>query len=183
MQGLPRWAAGHPGLGEIARALADPAPPDAGALASLAGLLLLGTLAFAFTLGLTMAAAPDRPLNQFVLHLALSLQSPGAHFVLAGFSRLGDVGVIVPLGLAVLVWSLARGWRRPAGYWLAALAFALLAAPLHQVVLRGPRPDLGLSGLSPWAFPSGHVLRATVVYGFPAVWLARPLGPAWRGLP
>ena len=47
----------------------------------------------------------------------------------------------------------------------------------------GPRPDLGLSGLSPWAFPSGHVLRATVVYGFPAVWLARPLGPAWRGLP
>ena len=183
VQGLLHWAAGHPRLGEIARALADPTHPEAGALASLAGLLLLGTLAFAFTLGLAIAAAPEWPLNQFVLHLALSLHSPGAHAVMAGFSRLGDVGVIAPLGIAVLLWALVRGWRRPAGYWLAALSFALLAAPLLKVLLQVPRPDLGLSGLSSWAFPSGHVLRATVVYGFLAVWLARPLAAAWRWLP
>ena len=50
-------------------------------------------------------------------------------------------------------------------------------------------PELGthlaaaLGDVSPWAFPSSHVLRATVIYGFLAVVLARSLPPTWRVLP
>lgn len=185
VQGLLNWANVHPRLGEIARALADPHHPDARALASLAGFLLLGALAFALMMGVAIAEAPDWPLNQMVLNLALSLHTPSASHLMAALSRLGDLAVILPLGSAVLVWLLARGQRRQAGYWLAALAFGLLAAPLLKWLLQVPRPDIGLAGLSPWAFPSSHVLRATVVYGFLAVCLAGAGGMAqsWRWLP
>jgi undecaprenyl-diphosphatase len=185
VQALLGWADVHPRLGEIARALADPNHPDARALAGLAGLLLLAALAFAVTMGLGIAEAPALRLNQTVLDLALSLHSPGANHLMAAASRLGDLAVILPLGGAVLLWLLARGQRREANYWLAALAFGLLAAPLLKWLLQVPRPDIGLEGLSPWAFPSSHMLRATVIYGFLAVCLAgagaMPL--AWRWLP
>ena len=185
VQGLLHWADVHPHMGEIARALADPLHPDARALASLAGFLLLGALSFALMLGLAIAEAPEWRLNQVVLNLALSLHNPSASHLMAALSRLGDLAVILPLGSAVLVWLLARGQRRQAGYWLAALAFGLLAAPLLKWLLQVPRPDIGLEGLSPWAFPSGHVLRATVVYGFLAVCLAGAgaMTQAWRWLP
>lgn len=185
VQGLLSWADVHPRMGEIARALADPDHPDARALAGLAGLLLLGAVAFALMMGLALGEAPEMGLNQVVLNLALSLHSPGADHLMAAASRLGDLSVILPLGVAVLLWLLQQGQRRQAGYWLAALAFGLLAAPLLKWLLQVPRPDIGLEGLSPWAFPSSHMLRATVVYGFLAVCLAgagaMPL--KWRWLP
>ena len=185
VQALLSWADVHPRLGEIARALADPHHPDARALAGLAGLLLLGALAFALMMGLAIAEAPELRLNQMVLNLALSLHTPGANHLMVAASRLGDLAVILPLGIAVLVWLLARGQRRQAGYWIAALAFGLLAPPLLKWLLQVPRPDIGLAGLSSWAFPSGHVLRATVTYGFLAVCLAGAgaMPQAWRWLP
>ncbi len=185
VQGLLIWADVHPRLGEIARALADPHHPDARALTSLAGLLLLGALAFALMMGLAIAEAPDLRLNQMILNLALSLHTPGANHFMAAASRWGDLAVTLPLGLAVLIWFLARGQRRQTGYWIAALAFGLVAAPLLQWLLQVPRPDIGLEGLSPWSFPSSHILRATVIYGFLAVCLAGAgtMPQAWRWLP
>ncbi len=185
VQALLNWADVHPRLGEIARALADPHHPDARALASLAGLLLMGALAFAFMMGLAIAEAPDLRLNQMVLNLALSLHTPGANHLMAAASRLGDLTVILPLGAAVLIWLLAQGHRRQAGYWIAALAFGLLAAPLLKWLLQVPRPVIGLEGLSPWSFPSSHMLRVTVTYGFLAVCLAGAgaMPQAWRWLP
>ncbi len=94
-----------------------------------------------------------------------------------------DLAVILPLVLAVYVWLRWRGERRQANYWLAAGAFAILAGPLIKVLLQVPRPDIGLTGLSPWAFPSSHTLRATVVYGFLAVSLSASMTQAWRWLP
>ncbi len=144
-----------------------------------------GALAFALMMGLAIAEAPELRLNQMVLNLALSLHTPGANHLMAAASRLGDLTVILPLGVAVLIWLLARGHRRQAGYWIAALAFGLLAPPLLKWLLQVPRPDIGLEGLSPWAFPSSHVLRATVTYGFLAVCLAGAgaMPQAWRWLP
>jgi len=185
VQGLLSWADVHPRLGEIARALADPNHPDASALAGLAGLLLLGAVAFALIFGLAMGAPPELSLNQMVLNLALSLHSPGGDHLMIAASRLGDLSLILSLGVAVLLWLFWRGQRRLAGYWLAALAFGVLAAPLLKWLLHVPRPEIGLVGLSQWSFPSGHTLRATVVYGFLAVCLAgagaMPL--KWRWLP
>jgi len=184
IEGLLRRAEFHPRMGELARALADPGHPDAAALTALAGVLLLTTLLFALVIGLVVAGAPDLPLNRTVLHLALSLQTPPANQLMAGCGRLGDPAVILPLVLVVYGWLYRRGEQRHANYWLAAGTFALFAGPL----LRIPGPDLGSNGLGSdglpsWAFPSGHTLRATVVYGFLAVVLAGGMTPTWRWLP
>lgn len=183
VQGLLHWAEIHPRMGEIARALADPHHRDAGTLTALAAVLVLATALFGLATGFAIAGAPAIKLNQAGLDLALSLHAPAADHLMAAFSRLADAPVILPLIIAIYGWLRLRGERRQANYWLAAGAFALLAAPLLKVVLQVPRPDIGLTGLSPWAFPSSHVLRATVVYGFLAVSLASGIGAAWRWLP
>lgn len=183
VEGLLRWAEVHPRLGEIARALADPNHPDARTLAALAGTLVLATLLFALVAGFALTEAPQLAMNRLVLDLALSLHTPVANHLMAGASRLADLAVILPLGAAIYGWLLARGERRQANYWLAALAFGLLAGPLLKVLLQVPRPDIGLAGLSSWAFPSSHTLRATVVFGFLAVSLAGSMSASWRWLP
>lgn len=183
VEGLLRWADVHPGVGEIARALADHEHPDARTLAVLAGVLLLATALFALAAGFAVAGAPHLRVNQTVLDLALSLHTPAADHLMAAFSRLADLAVILPLIAVVFARLLWRGERRQANYWLAAAAFAVLAGPLLKVLLQVPRPDIGLTGLSPWAFPSSHTLRATVVYGFLAVALAGGIAPSWRWLP
>jgi len=183
IEGLLRRAEFHPRMGELARALADPGHPDAAALTALAGVLFLTTLLFALVIGFTIAGAPDLPLNRTVLHLALSLQTPLANQLMAGFSRLGELAVILPLVLVVSGWLYRHGEHRHANYWLAAGVFAVLAGPLLGHLLQTPRHDLGPGGLTPWAFPSGHTLRATVVYGFLAVVLAGDMTPTWRWLP
>jgi len=183
VEGLLRWSEFHPRMGEIARALADPRHPDAGTLAALAGVLLLTTVLFALVTGFAVAGAPDIPLNKTVLDLALSLQTPAANYLMAALSRLGDLSVILSLVLVVCGWLYWLGEGRQANYWLAAGAFAVLAGPLLKILLQVPRPEIGLTGLTSWAFPSSHALRATVVYGFLAVVLAGGMTPAWRWLP
>lgn len=183
VEGLLRWAELHPRMGDIARALADPGHPDAGALAALAGILLLTTVLFVLVTGFAITGGVDMPLNRTVLDLALSIQTPAGNHLMAAFSRLGDLDVVLTLVLAVCGWLYWRGERSQASYWLAAGAFATLAGPFPAILLQVPRPDIGLTELMPWAFPSSHALRATVVYGFLAVAIAGGMTPAWRWLP
>jgi undecaprenyl-diphosphatase len=183
VEGLLRWAEVHPRMGEIARALADPHHPDAATLAALAGLLLLATSLFALLAGTAVAEAPDLAVNRLVLDLAISLRSPAADHLMAAASRLADLTVILPLALSVYAWLVLHRQRRQANYWLAAMAFGLFAAPLLKWLVQVPRPDIGLAGLSPWAFPSSHTLRATVTFGFLAVSLTGTMRLPWRWVP
>jgi undecaprenyl-diphosphatase len=91
---------------------------------------------------------------------------------MAALDRFGDTAVILSLVLAVSVWLYWRGERRQISYWIAAGAFAIFAGPLLEILLRIPGPDMGISEVSRWSFPSSHTLQATVVYGFLAVVLA-----------
>lgn len=184
VEGLLRWTKFHPRMGDIARALADPGHPESPALTSFAGVLILTTLLFALVIGFTVVAgAPDLSLNRTALSLVLSLRTPTAGQLMAVFDRLGDLAVILPLVLVVSGWSYRHGGHRHANYWLAAGTFAVLAGPLLGYLLQVPRPHMGPGGLTSWAFPSGHTLRATVVYGFLAVVLAGGITPTWRWLP
>lgn len=183
VEGLLRWGEFHPHMGEIARALADPEHPAAAALTALAGVLLLATFLFALVTGFVITGVSDLALNQMALNLALSLRTPTASHLMAIFSRLGDPVVVLAPALVISGWLYRRGEQQRAKYWLAACAFAGLAGPVLEPLLQVPRPDIGLSGLSPWAFPSGHTLRAMAVYGFLAVVLAGGMTPAWRWLP
>jgi len=195
VQGLLRWGELHPKVGEVARALADPSHPETRALTALSGLLTLGVAVFGLATGVTVLGAGELRINRAALDLAQSLSSPFADGLMLTLSRLGDLWVILALVLMLYGHERLRRAGRQANYWLAAGGFALITPPLLQVLLRVPRPELGLapetgllldtllSPLTPWAFPSGHVLRATVVFGFLAVVLAGTLAPAWRSLP
>jgi len=183
LRAILRWGDVHPKVGRVAQALADPEHPDATTLAALAVALIASTAVLGMSIGAGMLGAPDLTLNQIALDLGQSLHTPLANHIMASLSRLGDLRVTVPLTLAVLAYLLARRHRRVAGYWLAAVGFALIASPTLGVLLQVPRPELGLELRWPWSFPSGNALGATVVYGFLAIALARGLTRRWRWTP
>jgi len=62
---------------------------------------------------------------------------------------------------------------------LSRLAEPVVTLPLVVAIL----VYLSLSQQRPWSFPSGQVLSATVIYGFLAISVARPLKAGWRWLP
>ncbi len=98
-------------------------------------------------------------------------------------TRLADDGVVLSLIIGVLLFLIWRGHRRTALYWLAAALFCLIAGPLLKMGLQIPRPEVVTLAPDSYAFPSGHTLRAVVLYGFLSVIVARPLSLSRRWLP
>jgi membrane protein DedA with SNARE-associated domain len=183
VQTLLRWGDLHPAFGRIAQALADPEHPDAATLAGLAVLLVGATAMLTVTISAGLAGAQDLVVNQVTLELGQSLHAPLANQVMLALSRLGEPEMTVPMVVAILVFLLASGQRRTLQYWLAALAFTLLAPPVLGWLVKAPRPSIGLDLPWPWSFPSAQVLSATVLYGLLALSLSRTLAPGWRWSP
>ncbi|HEC15979.1 MAG TPA: phosphatase PAP2 family protein [Sedimenticola sp.] len=183
VQAALNWTSPHPKLREIAAALADPDHPEAGGLAVLASLLILAmglsALIFGAVLGESGITGPDWA----VLQTLQSLRTPWADHLMIHLSRLADATVLTVLALGVLAFlAWQRHWRT-AGYWLAAVGFGFLAPLILKYGLRIPRPDIGITGLGPYGFPSGHVLRAMTLFGFLSVMTARAMRPRHRWLP
>ncbi len=142
-------------------------------------LLALGALALAFAL---LAAAvngqdtSERLLrwDAAVAKAAHGLVGPSALQALRWVSDLGDVLVLTPLVLVVVLGLLWRGQRALAlGFGLAVLGNSLAVRVLKGLFDR-PRPpgadELLTSGAS---FPSGHAAGALLVYGL-LLWLVLP---------
>ena len=178
-------AAGEPHrvLREIAHALGDPDHPDARGLGLFAFLLLAAMLLFVLAAGLVIQGGVLGGIDQMVLDTLQSLRSPYSDRLMVVVGGLADlrVALLLTAGVAVMLWH--AGHRRTVRYWLAAAGFALIAPVLLQHGLRIPRPPTAPADLTPFGFPSGYVLRATVLYGFLAIVVARPMAPAWRWLP
>ncbi|EGV51323.1 bifunctional DedA family/phosphatase PAP2 family protein [Candidatus Endoriftia persephone] len=183
VQALLQWGRAHRGFAEIAAALGDPDHPESRGLAILASLLLLSTLLFLLLSGLiTSGGLFDGP--DLAIHSALqSLRTPWADSLMVYLTRLGDLPLILGFALAVAALLALQGNWRALGYWGAALGFGLLMPMLLKYGLRVPRPEPRIEGLSPWAFPSAHVLRSLTLYGFFAVMIARTLYREWRWIP
>jgi membrane protein DedA with SNARE-associated domain/membrane-associated phospholipid phosphatase len=173
----------HRVLREIAHALGDPAHPDARGLGLFAFLLLAAMLLFVLAAGLVIQGGVLGGIDQLVLDALQSLRSPYSDRLMVAIGGLGDlrVALLLTAGVAAMLWH--AGHRRTVRYWLAAAAFALIAPWLLQHGLRIPRPPTAPAELTAFGFPSGYVLRATVLYGFLAIVVARPMAPAWRWLP
>ena len=169
----------HRGLREIAQALADPSHPEFKGLTQLASLLIVCVLLFVLVAGAIPSHATAN-LDTTLFSSLQSLRSPWADELMVHFSRLGDLSVILIFTSTVTGFLLLHGNRRAAGYWLAAIAFGILAPELLKYGLRIPRPEPALEPLDPWSFPSGHVLRALTAYGFFAVMIARSIQRDWR---
>jgi len=177
------WSALHPKFGQIGRALADPAHPEARGLALFASLLIM-TMALAVLLsGALLGVGWPSPLDRTLFEAVSSLHTPLADHLMLLLSRLGDAWVVLPLILGVYGYLAVQQHWRTANYWLAAAGFAMLASVALKYTLRIPRPDAGIEGLTPYAFPSSHVMRATVLYSFLSVMIARGLSTPRRWIP
>lgn len=82
--------------------------------------------------------------------------------------EMGELEVLLPVGLVALVVVLARGRRWDA--LLIALAVAWdSASPVLKVLVERPRPDPALVSVTVevggYSYPSGHVFGSTLVFG------------------
>ena len=182
VQAAFKWSQHHPKLKHIAAALADPQHPEARGLAILATLLIFTTAlsALIFTAALT---GNGLGIDQALLQGIQTLRTPWADHLMTHFSRLADVSVIATLALGILIFLIWQQQWNTMGYWLAAVGFGFLASLILKYSIQLPRPDIGIGGLSPYGFPSSHTLRATVIFGFLSVVIARALTPLQRWLP
>jgi undecaprenyl-diphosphatase len=177
------WGQLHPGFRSISRALADPDHPEAKGLATLATLLLVTTLLFVLLTGVVLDGSLTASINQLVYTTLQSLRSPWGDHLMTAFSSPADLDSILlfAAGLSLALWL--RGERHATYHLSAAVLFGLLAPWLLKYSLQVPRPPAAGELLSPWSFPSAHVLRAATLYGFFSIMLARSLQREWRWLP
>jgi len=182
VQRLFMWSQRGSKLNKIAAALADPQHPEARGLAILATLLIFAT-GFSALILATVLANSRLGIDQTILHSIQGLRTPWADHMMVHFTRLADTPVIAALSLGVLIFLAWQKQWHTIGYWLAAVSFGFLASILLKYSIQLPRPDIGINGLSPYSFPSSHTLRATVIFGFLSVMIARTIAPLHRWLP
>jgi membrane protein DedA with SNARE-associated domain/membrane-associated phospholipid phosphatase len=167
-----RWSRAHPRLGRYAVALIDPNRPESAALVVLAACLLaIGWAWFAWSATLLVGGGP-LPLDRAVFDAMVALRNPLADRLMAALSSIGDVQVLLPASLLVLLWLTWRRRWMAAAHWLAALAFGLVLTRGLGAVVTMPRPVDAAVG---FGFPSVAVTMTTIVFGFFAVLIAREL--------
>ena len=183
VQRVLAWGELHPRLREIAAALADPAHPEAKGLSMFAGLLVLTIGLFALLTGAVLEGAGFPGVDRALLDALQSLRTPWADALMVSVTQLTDLAPFIGFSLGMLALFALLGHRRTAQHWAAGILFCLLAAPLLKLGLQVPRPEVVNQVPTSFAFPSGHVLRATVAFGFLAVIVARTLDLRHRWVP
>ncbi|MEW8505939.1 MAG: phosphatase PAP2 family protein [Candidatus Thiodiazotropha sp.] len=177
------WGQGHRGFRSISSSLADPNHPEARGLAFLATLLLLATLLFVLIAGVVLDGSLMKQADLLLYSALQSLRTPWGDQLMVLFTGLGDLGSILLITLGIALLLLIQGHRRALYYLLAATAFGLVTPLLLKYSLRIPRPPNAPDFLSPWSFPSAHVLRSITLYGFVSIMIARSLTQDWRWFP
>lgn len=180
---LLSWGSRHRWMNQTIRGLLDPSQPELKTLVIMATLLIGAAWLFLGVLEDVVAGDPLVRADRSLYQLLAGLRTPWADQVMVLVTELGDGFVIASVGAAVLArLSWCRNWGA-AGYWTAAIGFGQLAATAIKLVLKRPRPFADLySGLSTYAFPSGHATMSVVVYGFLAVLVAGTFRPQRRWL-
>ena len=183
---IAAWGQKHPVLGNVTAAVLDPTHPEMKGLLTLAGVLVLASAAFVWTLTKVVASvASDNPLayiDSSFTNLMQSLRTPWADQLMVLLSGLGEAVAVVSLSLAMFAWL---AWQRrwfAAVHWLAAVGLGAMLPVILQVILNVPRPEAIYSTLTTLGFPSGYATINMVMYGFLSVLVARELpGPQrWR---
>lgn len=178
--GIMDWGNRYPRLSDVVNALGDPDHPEVRGLGMLATFLLLGTLLFGLLAAAVLEGTIFTQPDHLLFNALQSIRNPWSDDLLIQITHLADSATILLVGLAVGLFLLRERHHLALYHWLAAIAFGLLSPILLKYALQIPRP-YAVEGLGPWAFPSAHVLRATVIYGFLAILIARslPLGQRW----
>ncbi|HEY5971588.1 MAG TPA: VTT domain-containing protein [Pseudoxanthomonas sp.] len=166
------WSHDHPVLGRYSMAVFDPQRRESVSLALLAVMLLaIGWIWFAF---LALVIGHGEPLGvDLAIHdFMQALRNPLADHPMAALASLGDVEVLAPASMLVLLYLAWRKRWMAAAHWLAALAFGLALTAWLGASVDFPRPPAVSGGFS---FPSITITMATITFGFFAVLIAREL--------
>lgn len=164
------WSHEHPVLGRYSMAVFDPQRRESVSLALLAVMLLaFGWIWFAF---LALVLGHGEPLGvDLAIHgFMQALRNPLADYPMAALASLGDVEVLAPASMLVLLYLAWRKRWMAAAHWLAAIAVGLLLTVGLDALVDTPRPPTAAAG---FGFPSIAVTMTTVVFGFFAVLIAR----------
>lgn len=183
LQAFLNWSRLHPAFTDTAEALADPKHPEAKGLAILATLLIFAAGLTALLLTALLGGSTLASIDHTVLNTLKSLHTPWANQLMLFSTHLADKRVIFALIIVVSLFLAAQRHWRTLLYWLSAVAFALLASTALKHGLQIPRPPNQVPDLGPYSFPSGHTLKAVVLFGFLAVIIARSMLERWRWLP
>lgn len=148
-------------------------------------LAAIGAMAFAYIAFTVLVAtgAQDR-LDRNVANSFAGLWSDRLHGLFQAIAELGGLEVTAILAVALVVYLLRNGFGSDA--W-AVLAFPLatIVETLYKTLLTHPGPPLSLrhadgpsvtealSGIARNSFPSGHMVRAVVMYGLIAFVVGR----------
>ena len=180
---LLKWAKSHRLFAWLIADLLDPARPASRALVVWFALLFAAAWLFLGVVEDVLNVDPLVYSGQAFYHLLQQLRTPLGDRIMVVLTELGDVQVVLPVTVAVLLWLLWRRDWRDAFYWLGAVVFGALAVAGIKFTLHLPRPIDLYSSVDAYSFPSGHATMAAVVYGFLAVLTAQSQGERTRWIP
>ncbi|MCB1921474.1 MAG: LssY C-terminal domain-containing protein [Candidatus Competibacteraceae bacterium] len=180
LQRFTAWSQGRRFIGTISASLLDPREGELRGLATLATLLLGGTV----LLGLSLSAAGRQlpsGLDQSLYHFFQELRTPWADALMVFIAEAGDYQVTLPVSLVVFSWLVWRRNHSAIWHWLAALGFGMATNLLFRILLPVSSPTDVSQGLQGYSFPSSHATFSTLVFGFLAALIAReiPLVRRW----
>ncbi len=121
--------------------------------------------------------------DTFIFNVLQNIHTPVADHLMVSVSQLGDAIVTIPITLVLLAWFAWQKHWLAAGHWIAAISFATVITAILKPLLQVPRPIDIYTGSAAFAFPSGHAITSTVMYGFLAVIIANEIKQSHRWLP
>jgi len=163
----------------------SPVPPQRVlVLRALIGLVIVLCAGYGFA-EMTEALDMRERMGRFDVALAETLRLHVSAPTLASFAlvtRLGDVGTLTALCIAVGGFLLFQGQRTLALAWVLAIAGNAVLNSLLKEIFERARPihEHGLLVADGWSFPSGHSSGSVVAYGMLAYLLNRLLSANWR---
>lgn len=159
------------------------AKPGGSPLVRLALALLLGVLsAVAFVeLADEVLEGEATPVDRAIAQWIHRFDAAALLAAMRVVTWLGSGWVLVPVIVAIAAWALARRHRALAATLVLVGAAGQLLNVLLKLLFGRPRPDLVSIIMVPpsFAFPSGHAMLSTIVYGT-AAFVAARLAPRLR---
>lgn len=146
-------------------------------------LFLLATLSFIITTQDVLNGNGIAAWNEPVYHLLRALYSDKMIAWMGLLTGMGEPWVLLPAAAAIGVRMLRLRQWNTAFYWLMTIGLGFYSGVLIKILTLIPRPEGLLHSSHSGAFPSGHALTATLVYGFTAVLSQATLIPSHRWIP